>query len=585
MLITIEIVQADTHQPRAVLMFPYQRFSTQWLSAVVFCTILTGCATGPTQKNLQASREVYKSGDIARSIAAFEEAYKNQAKKDTPYHLEKGYLTRLRGKDALSESSLTLFEADKVVSDWQRQATLDLGRSTVDFMNYFFSPIRSGSVYELKDFEKSMLSYSLALNHVLAGRMDLATVEARKMAEREKLIERLQDKKLEAISEKERENNSKSLGGFSRVENIKGYPVNLISHPTINSLRNSYQNAAAHYLAAFLFESQGDVSLAAPGYRLAIELRPDVPLFKKSLADLESSAARVIRPRAHAETLVVVESGFIPRVNSHSSTHSFQTARGPRLVTFRLPAIEGGSQHFPVRSITAGTNEIPLSLAANLDLMARRHLKDEMPGHVLKATTQAIVQIAVQEAVYQSQQRNRQGNEGAAMLGAILAGAALSFGDVDVRSWTTLPSAIQLGRVQLQKGMTTLKVNTPVGIVSTDLNIQNDYEVVYVRVLNNGAVVSKRPSEPVQAYLSPVTKTAELKEKSPSFSFFPKAHASSGESGTLPARDTTNETAASQDNSAFLSDVNCKMQEGINALSVLFGKKDSGDLAKPMNCK
>ena len=152
------------------------------LPSAVICIFLTGCATGPTQQSLQASREVYKAGDIARSIAAFEEAYKNQAKKDTPYHLEKGYLSRLKSKDALSESSLTLLEADKVVSDWQRQATLDLGRSTVDFMNYFFSPIRSGSVYELKDFEKSMLSYSLALNHVLAGRMDLASIEARIMA-------------------------------------------------------------------------------------------------------------------------------------------------------------------------------------------------------------------------------------------------------------------------------------------------------------------------------------------------------------------------------------------------------------------
>lgn len=555
------------------------------LPSAVICIFLTGCATGPTQQSLQASREVYKAGDIARSIAAFEEAYKNQAKKDTPYHLEKGYLSRLKSKDALSESSLTLLEADKVVSDWQRQATLDLGRSTVDFMNYFFSPIRSGSVYELKDFEKSMLSYSLALNHVLAGRMDLASIEARKMAEREKLIERLQDKKLEAVREKERENSSKSVAGFSRVENIKGYPVNLISHPTINGLRNSYQNAAAHYLAAFLFESQGDVSLAAPGYRLAIELRPDVTLFKQSLADLEASNARAMRPRTHAETLIVVESGFIPRVNSHSSTHSFQTARGPRLVTFRLPAIEGGSQHYPVRSVTAGTSEIPLSLAANLDLMARRHLKDEMPGHVLKATTQAIVQIAVQEAVYQSQQRNRQGNEGAAMLGAILAGAALSFGEVDVRSWTTLPSAIQLGRVQLQKGTTTLKVNTPVGVISSDLNIQNDYEVVYVRVLNNGAVVSKRPSEPLQAYLTPVTRAADLKEKSPSFSLFPQAQASPGESKSTPVGDTTSGAAPSQDSSAFLSDVNCKMQEGINALSALFGKKDSSDSAKSMNCK
>lgn len=564
---------------------PIQLRSASLSLSAVICMLLTGCATGPTQQNLQTSRDTYKTGDITRSIAAFEEAYKNQGKKDTPYHLEKGYLFRLSDKHSLSESSLTLLEADKVVSDWQRQATLDLGRSTVDFMNYFFSPVRSGSVYELKDFEKSMLSYSLALNHVLAGRMDLAGIEARKIAEREKLIERLQDRKLEAIREKELENNSKRIAGFSRIENIEGYPVNLISHPTINGLRNSYQNAAAHYLAAFIFESQGDVSLAAPGYRLAIELRPDVALFKQSLADLESLNARAVRSRTHAETLIVVESGFIPRVNSHSSTHSFQTARGPRLITFRLPAIEGGSQHFPVRSVTAGTNEIPLLLAANLDLMARRHLKDEMPGHVLKATTQAIVQIAVQEAVYQSQQRNRQGNEGAAMLGAILAGAALSFGDVDVRSWTTLPSAIQLVRVQLQKGTTTLKVNTPVGVVSSDLNIQNDYEVIYVRVLNNGAVVSKRPAEPLQAYLTPVTKTVELKEKSTGFSLFPKAQASPADVTPTPTGDNSNETDLSQDGSAFLGDVNCKMQEGINALSALFGKKDSDDSAKPVKCK
>jgi hypothetical protein len=133
--------------------------------------------------------------------------------------------------------------------------------------------------------------------------------------------------------------------------------------------------------------------------------------------------------------------------------------------------------------------------------------------------------------------------------------------------------------------MTTIKVNTPVGIISTDLSIQNDYEIVYIRVLNNGAVVSKRPSEPLHAYLSPVTKTVENKEKSPTFSLFPKAQASSSESGASSLRDTTIQPAASQDTSAFLNDVNCKMQDGINALSALFGKKDSGDSAKPMNCK
>ena len=82
-----------------------------------------------------------------------------------------------------------------------------------------------------------------------------------------------------------------------------------------------------------------------------------------------------------------------------------------------------------------------------------------------------------------------------------------------------------------------------------------------------------------------MTKTVELKEKSTGFSLFPKAQASPADVTPTPTRDNSNETDLSQDASAFLGDVNCKMQEGINALSALFGTKDSEDSAKPMKCK
>ena len=42
------------------------------------------------------------------------------------------------------------------------------------------------------------------------------------------------------------------------------------------------------YLAGFIYEALGELSLAAPGYRLANELHPGVPLLEDALAGLEA---------------------------------------------------------------------------------------------------------------------------------------------------------------------------------------------------------------------------------------------------------------------------------------------------------
>ena len=52
----------------------------------------------------------------------------------------------------------------------------------------------------------------------------------------------------------------------------------------MNALKNGYQSALSHYLAGFVYESLGEPSLAAPGYRLANELQPDHPLSKRRCA-------------------------------------------------------------------------------------------------------------------------------------------------------------------------------------------------------------------------------------------------------------------------------------------------------------
>lgn len=586
---------------------PLARFFCILIGAI----ILTGCASGPTQQALDTSKEVFKAGDVKRSLQGFEGAYKLQMNKDTPYYLEKGYLLRLLGTNTLSQSSQTLLEADKVVSNWEAQATADLAKSSLDFMNYFFSFIKSNATYELKDFEKSMLSYTLAVNHVLAGRMDLAGVEARKMAQREKLIEALHEKKLLAIREKESKNNKgKQSGASSRIEDIRGYPINVIQSPEINALKNAYQSAAAHYLAGFIFESQDEKGLAAAGYRLAAELKPNVKLFRESLGQLDSASSN---DGSYADTLIIVETGYVPRVYSHKMTYPIPTFRGPRFVTIRLPAIDAYQSLFHLSNVQVDDKTINVVQAVNLDTMVRRQLKDEMPGYVLKATSQAITQVVAQEAAYhagKASQGRGSRNDGAAaaalvgQLAAIAAGAALSAGDVDVRAWTTLPGAIYIGRMRLKKGEAKIAIPSPSGPSIAKIELKNNYELVYARVLGNGAVVlnKARPeatlyylktaqaqaaasaldpvaipapaptptqNEVLQPAVNDATYTAAT--KAPPRTEPPQAGGATGETG---------ETSA-----GTLKKVNCETSTGFNKLMGLFGNKKEDSAEKENDCK
>ena len=50
------------------------------------------------------------------------------------------------------------------------------------------------------------------------------------------------------------------------------------------ALKNGYQNALSHYLAGFMYEVLGESGLAAPGYRKAIELKPETGVLKRACA-------------------------------------------------------------------------------------------------------------------------------------------------------------------------------------------------------------------------------------------------------------------------------------------------------------
>jgi hypothetical protein len=161
------------------------------------------------------------------------------------------------------------------------------------------------------------------------------------------------------------------------------------------------------------------------------------------------------------------------------------------VVNFVLPATAKNAQMFNPQQVAIGNQSMPLVEAVNIEAMSLRELKDNMPGYVLRASTSALIQVVAQEAAHRAIDKDK--NDKNAALKKLLVSAAvgvISAGDVDVRQWKSLPSAIYLARATLPKGSSVLQIATPVGVKSFPVTIQHDNEVVHLRVFNGGAVLN-----------------------------------------------------------------------------------------------
>lgn len=486
----------------------YQRHPFLGLGLYALFFILSGCATQVQQTKMNESSEQFKNGQLQNSLATIQDAFQT---KNTLYYLETGQVQRLVGPKQITNSTINLRVADAQVEQWTLETNERLKRSFGDVSAYVLSE-GMNSAYEPKSYEISLLSQTLALNHIAQGRWNDAMIEAKKMALREKTIEALIQNKTSAIArvQQNQQNNPNTRGASSRIQDINGYPVNLLDDEETRNLKNAYQNPSAYFLSAFIYESQGEASLAAPGYRLAFELRPSVSFFKSSLANLDANIKKS-NVKKSADTLVMIDTGFMPKIIPYKVNQPFFFGNGPKIVTLTFPVIEKSTERFTPRIIQLGDIQVTPELVTNLDAMARKNLQDEMPGYVFRASTRALVSLAAQyaadQAVQQSMSKNNQNNGNAALAGAIaslITGIGLqSINVTDVRHWTTLPAQTFMSRVSLPIGPNLLKFTTPSGVVLTQtVDLVGGYNVVYIRMFRDRAsvLVSNDPNSlPVQS--------------------------------------------------------------------------------------
>ncbi|MEO8119360.1 MAG: hypothetical protein ABI606_08570, partial [Rhodoferax sp.] len=333
--------------------------------------------------------------------------------------------------------------ADSKVKEWEEAAKTHpqkllatLGAGTIS---------ERLKVYEGQDYEKVWLTTRLALNRVAAGDLDNGRVDIKRTHEREAVIAEFRAKETAAAEEE-----AKSKGAGSVGKEINGYPVETLNDPEVLALKNGYQNALSHYLAGFLYEVLNEPGMAAPGYRKAIELKPETGVLEEGLRGLDARTSFTHKRRQRmTDVLFLVETGNAPARKPKAFTIPVPTPGGLRTVSISYPIIEPSTDPL-LSKLSVSGREFTLEKVVDVNVMARRALKDEMPGMVFRGVTRAIVKGVVQDQL----QKN------AGLLGAIAGSIASAVTEqADDRLWRMLPGRVYVARGYLPEGEHKVEIN------------------------------------------------------------------------------------------------------------------------------
>jgi hypothetical protein len=435
--------------------------------------LLAGCAAFRSyDAELHSIVDQASSGNVEAAIRILE-SNNQSAKKDLLYDLELGMLQRLANR--YSESQKVWMSANERVHSQPLLADVSnlAGTAASYLVNDKLRP------YAGHDYEKVMLLTYMALNHLAMGDYENARVAIKQSHELESVIA---EKRSKAIAELEEQ--AKERGASTSFKELNGYPVETIDNPAVNALKNSYQSALSHYLAGFIYESLGELSLAAPGYRLANELQPNQPLLEEALRGLDERASAA--DDGMTDVLFLIATGTAPALQSRQF-HLPVTSRDRLiLVPISFPVLAATSMtRAPSQLALEDGRTLPVAPLTSIDLMARRSLKDDMPGIMLRVATRATASAVMQ---YQAQRLGDKQDSAAAAVGLaaliIAAGSAL-LESADDRTWRMLPSEISIARARLPRGAHSVTLHTPEGVRSARVNLVGRYAVIDLRLLRH----------------------------------------------------------------------------------------------------
>jgi len=442
-------------------------FRPRLLWVLTLSAALTGCASMQSHDKLASDvQSAGRTGGIPAALAQLEASAKSEDDKTALlYNLERGELLRMDRRYEDSTNAFLL--ADIKVKEWEETAKTNPSK----LMGTVGAALISERLknYEGQDYEKVWLTTRLAMNRVAVGDFENARVDIKRTHEREAIIAEFRSKETLAAEEE-----AKSKGAAAGGKELNGYPVETLNDPEVLALKNGYQNALSHYLAGFMYEVLGESGLAAPGYRKAIELKPETGVLEEGLRGLDNRTSFTWKRRQRmTDVLFVVEAGDAPARKPKAFTIPVPTGRGMVTASISYPVIEPSTDPLLTTLSAAGT-DLKLEKVVDVNVMARRALKDEMPGMVLRGVTRAIA-----KGVMQNELQKRGG-----LVGGLIGAVASAATEVaDDRMWRMLPGRVYIARGYLPPGEHVVTVN---GRALPDpVKIDGQYALVPLRLYEN----------------------------------------------------------------------------------------------------
>jgi hypothetical protein len=460
-------------------------FRPRLLWVLTLSAALTGCASMQSHDKLASDvQSAGRTGGVPAALAQLEASAKSEDDKTALlYNLERGELLRMDRRYEDSTNAFLL--ADIKVKEWEETAKTN----PTKLMGTVGAALISERLknYEGQDYEKVWLTTRLAMNRVALGDFENARVDIKRTHEREAIIAEFRSKETVAAEEE-----AKSKGAAAGGKELNGYPVETLNDPEVLALKNGYQNALSHYLAGFMYEVLGESGLAAPGYRKAIELKPETGVLEEGLRGLDNRTSFTWKRRQRmTDVLFVVEAGDAPARKPKAFTIPVPTGRGMVTASISYPVIEPSTDPLLTTLSAAGT-DLKLEKVVDVNVMARRALKDEMPGMVLRGVTRAIA-----KGVMQNELQKRGG-----LVGGLIGAVASAATEVaDDRMWRMLPGRVYIARGYLPPGEHVVTVN---GRALPDpVKIDGQYALVPLRLYENtvlmGSVASLGKLAPASA--------------------------------------------------------------------------------------
>jgi hypothetical protein len=404
--------------------------------SVLLAVVMTGCASMKSHDELSNKvQEARQTGGIPAAIQQLDASATSESDKaELLYNMERGELLRLNQQ--IGESTATFLKADAKVQEWEETAKTNpsklLGLAGAALISERLK------TYEGRDYEKVWLTTRLALNRLAVNDIDNARVDIKRTHEREAVIAEFRAKETDAAEEE-----AKSKGATVQGKEINGYPVETLNDPEVLKLKNGYQNALSHYLAGFVYEVTNEPGLAAPGYRKAIELKPGSSVLEDGLRGLDARMSFTQkRKQRMTDVLFLVEAGSAPARKSRSFTLPIFISGKLRTVSISYPVIEPSKDPF-LTNLLVDSQPFKLESVVDLNVMARRELKEDMPGMIFRNVTRAVAKGVLQDQLEKK----------AGLLGSVIGSVASAVTEqADDRIWRTLPGRVYVARGYLPEG-------------------------------------------------------------------------------------------------------------------------------------